>query len=1144
MEPMAQPDSSALIDTLLSGSVSFAPPDPSDLAAFGTAQSSASIGAGRLVSTPALLGGASRDGVSGYPIQVGKVQRPPLRDETLARHRLLDWLDVKIHNRVVFVIADAGYGKTTLLADFSRRTRLRTLWYRMDEEDRNWVTFLSYLVAAGREHEPGFAPRTHAMLQDTGPGGATRDEAVAVFLRELPDIAPTPTVLILDDYHVAEGSGDVSYVAKSLVTTSPERLTVVISSRRTPDIAVGRLRAQGELAELRTSDLQFSETEIADLFADEKGNQLDRESLGLLNRRSEGWAASLQLVRTAVRDRTRPEVRDFIRRLSGEQAELYDYLAEEVVGDLGEAHQQFLMRTSLLQVVTVEGASAICEVPERDARALVEQSEKLGLIAAQGVGPGGYRYHPLVREFLEGRLRSAVGNHGAASLHELAGNWAAAVDWREACYHFDRAGVVASLHRVLDSAIESIAGQGGYEVASEYLRRHPPPATASSFEIIASRMEYRRGERESAVRRADHAVALSPDSDVALNNSVTLHAHVGDHYASWDLAKRMATSARSTLYRAIASASCLKYESSLDGRLAELVDTLEQVLAKCDADELSHFAGVAHLNLSLAEHARGDSRSGLLHADLAVVSLAKAHKGDELASAYLARALSEANLGLLEESQNDVAAAEEAQPASARSEWLVEAAELEVLFGRAEVARALIEEARVTLMTQSFLNFERTVEARLALRMGEIDAAREIVASFEVGAPSELPGFMSRQLAIRAHVMVAQGAASAADLVNDAVELAERQGAMRWVRYGRILAALGADDPAEPLSVLIERTPDDQLSDLDACAELVCTHLAGLSDRATDALVRHASGRKQRWLPALRIEVAKTSASRWRAAEMLDQIGTADDIPALRALGRSAHASRIHASLGRDLARRLATRFRIEDLGRVEILAGGIESATTSVRRKVLAMLCFLLTKPHFSATRDEVIDALWPDLSPDVAINSLNQTVYFLRRVFEPGYAENVSAGYVHHSSDVLWLDEELISSRSSDCLALIDSIGVDLEPSTVARLSAAYTDRFALDFAYEEWAVPFRTSLHVGYLQIVEGAVSRDMASGHEDRAIDLARRALDRDPGVESLELALVRLYRTTGAHSAAAEQYEHYATILKDELGIEAPPLASL
>src|SRR6187431_2285782 len=250
MGAMPRSEPFAVIDTVREGSVSSAAPDLSDSDALGAAsggRSIAPVGAGRLVSTPAMLGGASRDAVSGYPIQVGKVQPPPLREETLARHRLLDWLDVKVHNRVVFVIADAGYGKTTLLADFSRRTRLRTLWYRMDEEDRNWVTFLSYLVAAGREHDATFAPRTHALLQDTGPGGATLIDAVESFLRELPDIAPTPTVLILDDFHVTDGSGDVSYVARNLVAKAPERLTIVISSRRVPEIPVGRLRAQGEL---------------------------------------------------------------------------------------------------------------------------------------------------------------------------------------------------------------------------------------------------------------------------------------------------------------------------------------------------------------------------------------------------------------------------------------------------------------------------------------------------------------------------------------------------------------------------------------------------------------------------------------------------------------------------------------------------------------------------------------------------------------------------------------------------------------------------------------------------------------------------------------------------------------------------------
>jgi DNA-binding SARP family transcriptional activator len=210
----------------------------------------------------------------------------------------------------------------------------------------------------------------------------------------------------------------------------------------------------------------------------------------------------------------------------------------------------------------------------------------------------------------------------------------------------------------------------------------------------------------------------------------------------------------------------------------------------------------------------------------------------------------------------------------------------------------------------------------------------------------------------------------------------------------------------------------------------------------------------------------------------------------------------------------------------------------------VLALLCLLLTRERFAATRDEVVDALWPETAPEVAINSLNQTVYFLRRVFEPGYKDDLSAGYVQQNSDVLWLDQDLITSRSYECHQLIARLTDESSPTEIQRLSDLYRNRFALDFAYEDWAVPFRDSEHVGYLRIVEGAVSRDLEAGHYSRGIQVARRALEIEPEHESLELCLLRLYRATGAHSAAAEQYAHYAYYLRNELGVEPPALSSL
>ena len=151
---------------------------------------------------------------------------------------------------------------------------------------------------------------------------------------------------------------------------------------------------------------------------------------------------------------------------------------------------------------------------------------------------------------------------------------------------------------------------------------------------------------------------------------------------------------------------------------------------------------------------------------------------------------------------------------------------------------------------------------------------------------------------------------------------------------------------------------------------------------------------------------------------MLEPIGEHEDVIRLRRIAHL-HRGKPDFELGRELARRIADLVFVEDQGRVALSIGSRVVDGSSIRRKVLALLCFLVSRPRFSATRDEVMDALWPEFDPSDALNSLNQTVYFLRRVFEPDYKEDVSPGYVHHESDVVWLDTELVAARSQLCLA-----------------------------------------------------------------------------------------------------------------------------
>ena len=175
----------------------------------------------------------------------------------------------------------------------------------------------------------------------------------------------------------------------------------------------------------------------------------------------------------------------------------------------------------------------------------------------------------------------------------------------------------------------------------------------------------------------------------------------------------------------------------------------------------------------------------------------------------------------------------------------------------------------------------------------------------------------------------------------------------------------------------------------------------------------------------------------YAAARLLEPIGDVSDILRLREYARrqrkrSWGIATLVDNWPDNLAERVVHRGSGAGLDR----SWGAQDRGSMIRRKVLALLCFLLTRPDMSSTRDQVLDALWPELDPVDALNSLNQTVYFLRRVLEERYVDDLSPGYLHHDSDLIWLDAELVSSRSNDCRRLIKSFPPTPAPDQVKSL------------------------------------------------------------------------------------------------------------
>ena len=1134
---MALPDPS--VDTLRERSVSFAHPrthpsgerSPSPVAA----------GAGATAASPA--SGAHRDDVSGFPIQYAKVQPPPLRQETLARHRLLDWLAAKIHHRIILVLADAGYGKTTLLADFAGRTRLRTLWYRLDEDDRDWISVLHHLVAAGREADPTFAPNTAAMLADKSLSGPTRDTVIDVFMREVQSIAPHGAILIFDDFHLVDDAPDVQMIVRELVDRAPERLTMIFASRRSPGIPIAKLRAIGEVAELTRDDLRFDADETSRLFSESYGRTLEPDVLADVTARTEGWAASLQLVHAALRDRTPVEIRSFVRNLSGGDQELYDYLAEEVVGDLPADLQMFLMRTSILQIVTPELAEVVTDLDPVEVSRLTAAAERVTLLGRRARGPRTeLRYHPLVREFLEARLARDFGEDAVRDLHRTVAAHAEGRDWRIAAHHHWAAGDRLLAYAIIDASAQTIIGRGEYLVAAPYVADVAEDAQRASFLVVLSRRDFKQGDVRQALSRAKQAVEMDPQSDVALANLASLSLTLGDARGATAAARQLARSSTDPGWIGIANALIDSIHASLDGDIATSAGQLKNLAALQHVRGESHFEGISYLNLGELQRAMGDAREALDSATHSIDLLERSSGAAEIATARVLAAWAHVHLGETDVGWRELEHAQRETNETIRTDVLGEAARLEALYGDATRAADHLSELRgMGEMAAWARHVTVPTAAYLALRDADTTQATLVLADLNPDEPTGSVGFKAYVLAVRAHVKVACGSSDAASAIDSAKEHSERQSAGLWFGYCEALQAI--HDGPDALGRFVRQASRRSGWPLTFVADLIAAKLGDLGDGEISAVLDEASLRPERWRPALRGVVDLGGSECLAAARILEQIGEAGDVARLRKVAHR-HRGRPDAELGRALARRVADKVLIEDQGRVSIRVGERSVDGSSIRRKVLALLCFLLTRPRYAATRDEVMDALWPEFDPADALNSLNQTVYFLRRVFEPTYKEDLSPAYVHHESDVIWLDRELVSSTSSECLDLLRAMSPEPSPGEVAELSESYVGPFALDFAYEEWATDYRTSLHSSYLQIIEKAVAVDTVNGHFERGIGLARRALDLTPEADQIELSLLRLYRLSGSHSAAAEQYAHYAATMRETLGVEPPALESL
>lgn len=399
------------------------------------------------------------------PILATKLYIPPASPNYVLRSRLVNRLNQGLARKLTLVSAPAGFGKTTLVSEWAKccghnqetgpgEQAVRTAWLSLDDQDGDAVRFLSYLIAALRTVLPGLNEGIEETLQSSRP---SIESALVAVLNEIAAVTGK-IILVLDDYHVVE-SQPVDETITYLIEHLPPVMHLVITTREDPQLPLARLRARGQMTELRASDLRFTPDEAADFLAG-MGIELLPEQVAALEERTEGWIAGLQLAALAIQND--PDIPTFIREFAGEHRYIMDYLVEEVLRRQTEPVRHFLQQTSILDRLNGSLCSAV--TGQADGSAQLETLERGNFfVVSLDRQRRWYRYHHLFADVLLAHLQSEQPDQ-VPILHRRASQW------------FEQEGAFAD-------AIQHSLIANDFAKAADMIERVYPAMTSSRQEL-------------------------------------------------------------------------------------------------------------------------------------------------------------------------------------------------------------------------------------------------------------------------------------------------------------------------------------------------------------------------------------------------------------------------------------------------------------------------------------------------------------------------------------------------------------------------------------------------------------------------------------------------------------------------------------
>jgi LuxR family maltose regulon positive regulatory protein len=379
------------------------------------------------------------------PLLGTKLHAPRRRRGVVERPRLTDRLaDAKLP-LLTLVSAPAGFGKSTLLAEWlsgDANDDRSTAWLSLDAGDNDPALFWSYVIAAVRTVVPDAGQGALSLLRSSQP----LESVVASMLNDLADL-PGELVVVLDDYHLI-GAAELHEAMSILLEHLPPQIHLVLAGRADPPLPLARLRAQGDLLEIRAADLRFTAEEATAYLNESMGLHLTATDVDALEARTEGWIAALQLAALSMQGRD--DTGGFIASFAGDDRFVVDYLAEEVLERQPEEIRSFLLHTSVLDRLTGTLCDAVTD--GTGGRALLERLDRANLfLVPLDDRRLWYRYHHLFADVLRARLLDEEPeqldelHRRASAWYEASGDQPPAITHAMAGHDVERAAMLIEL---------------------------------------------------------------------------------------------------------------------------------------------------------------------------------------------------------------------------------------------------------------------------------------------------------------------------------------------------------------------------------------------------------------------------------------------------------------------------------------------------------------------------------------------------------------------------------------------------------------------------------------------------------------------------------------------------------------------------